>query len=91
MLEAMNAGAYANGGFITAPGVRSGFSGSYSVGNNQPAGGVIVNITNNSDSKVEAKQAGFDAQAQRYILDIVIDGAQRNVNGFGNNLKAVMG
>ena len=91
MLEAMNAGAYANGGFITAPGVRSGFSGSYSVGSNQPAGGVIVNITNNSDSRVEAKQAGFDAQAQRYILDIVIDGAQRNVNGFGNNLKAVMG
>jgi len=91
MLEAMNAGAYANGGFITAPGVRQAYAGSYSVGISQPSGGVIVNITNNTDSRVEARQAGFDSQAQRYILDIVIDGAQRNVNGFGNNLKAVMG
>ncbi|MDD2960283.1 MAG: hypothetical protein PHR92_17515 [Lachnospiraceae bacterium] len=91
-LEAMNAGAYANGGYIYAPTVsRAGGSGM--TGNTTPIapGGVIVNITNNTDSKVEARESGYDVQAQRYILDIVIDGAQRNVNGFGSNLKSVMG
>ena len=91
-LEAMNAGAYANGGYIYAPSVNRG-TGSGMTGSTTPTapGGVIVNITNNTNSKVEARQSGYDAQAQRYILDIVIDGAQRNVNGFSSNLKSVMG
>ena len=53
--------------------------------------GIIVNITNNTDSRVTATEGGFDQQAQRFILDVVIDGAQRNVNGFGSNLKMMMG
>lgn len=91
-LEAMNARAYANGGYIYAPSVNRG-TGSGMTGSTTPTapGGVIVNITNNTNSKVEARQSGYDAQAQRYILDIVIDGAQRNVNGFSSNLKSVMG
>ena len=52
---------------------------------------IIVNITNNTDSQVTATEGGFDQQAQRFILDVVIDGAQRNVNGFGSNLRTMMG
>ena len=91
MLEAMNAGSYAEGGYISAPSVRSGYGGgSYGSHHSQPSGGVVVNITNNTDSKVTAKEAGFDINTQRYILDIVVDGAQRNVGGFGSNMKALM-
>lgn len=92
MLEAMNAGAFKDGGSIMAPTVGSAYTdGSCGSSSAAPKGGVIVNITNNTNSKVTAKQSGFEQSTQRYILDIVIDGAQRNVNGFGNNLKAVMG
>lgn len=92
MLEAMNAGAFKNGGSISAPAIRSASAdSSYGSSASAPKGGVIVNITNNTNSEVTAKQSGFEQSTQRYILDIVIDGAQRNVNGFGNNLKAVMG
>ena len=92
MLEAMNKGAFKNGGAIYAPSIPGGFSYT-SAGNSasQQKAGIIVNITNNTDSQVTATEGGFDQQAQRFILDVVIDGAQRNVNGFGSNLKAVMG
>ena len=92
MLEAMNKGAFSHGGAIYAPSVPNGFPG-YLVGNSaaQQKAGIIVNITNNTDSKVTATEGGFDQQAQRFILDVVIDGAQRNVNGFGSNLKMMMG
>lgn len=91
MLEAMNAGSYAKGGYISAPSVGCGYGGSsYLAHSSQPSGGVVVNITNNSDSKVTAKESKFDVNTQRYILDIVVDGAQRNVGGFGNNMKELM-
>ena len=91
-VKAMNAGAFRNGGSIAAPSIRSASADrSYGSSASAPKGGVIVNITNNTNSEVTAKQSGFEQSTQRYILDIVIDGAQRNVNGFGNNLKAVMG
>ena len=71
---------------------KSGFYGSSSSSSTaSQKAGIIVNITNNTDSQVTATEGGFDQQAQRFILDVVIDGAQRNVNGFGSNLKAVMG
>lgn len=92
MLEAMNKGAFKNGGAIYAPSIPGGFSYT-SAGNSasQQKAGIIVNITNNTDSQVTATEGGFDQQAQRFILDVVIDGAQRNVNGFGSNLKTVIG
>ncbi len=92
MLEAMNKGAFRNGGAIYAPSIPGGFSYA-SAGNSasQQKAGIIVNITNNTDSQVTATEGGFDQQAQRFILDVVIDGAQRNVNGFGSNLKTVIG
>ena len=92
MLEAMNKGAFKNGGAIYAPSVPGSFYGSSSSSSTaSQKAGIIVNITNNTDSQVTATEGGFDQQAQRFILDVVIDGAQRNVNGFGSNLKAVMG
>lgn len=92
MLEAMNKGAFRNGGAIYAPSIPGGFSYA-SAGNSasQQKAGIIVNITNNTDSQVTATEGGFDQQAQRLILDVVIDGAQRNVNGFGSNLRTMMG
>lgn len=92
MLEAMNKGAFKNGGAIYAPSIPGSFSYASS-GNSasQQKAGIIVNITNNTDSQVTANEGGFDQQAQRFILDVVIDGVQRNVNGFGSNLKAIMG
>lgn len=92
MLEAMNKGAFKNGGAIYAPSIPGGFSYT-SAGNSasQQKAGIIVNITNNTDSQVTATEGGFDQQAQRFILDVVIDGAQRNVNGFGSNLRTMMG
>ena len=92
MLEAMNKGAFRNGGAIYAPSIPGGFSYA-SAGNSasQQKAGIIVNITNNTDSQVTATEGGFDQQAQRFILDVVIDGAQRNVNGFGSNLRTMMG
>ena len=53
-------------------------------------GGVIVNITNNSDSKTTVKSSRYDSGINKQILDIVIDGASRNVDGFGTNLKQAL-
>ena len=77
---------------LYAPSIPGGFSYT-SAGNSasQQKAGIIVNITNNTDSQVTATEGGFDQQAQRFILDVVIDGAQRNVNGFGSNLRTMMG
>lgn len=52
--------------------------------------GVIVNITNNSDSKATVKSSRYDSGINKQILDIVIDGASRNVDGFGTNLKQAL-
>lgn len=53
-------------------------------------GDVIVNITNNSDSKATVKSSRYDSGINKQILDIVIDGASRNVDGFGTNLKQAL-
>lgn len=51
---------------------------------------VVVNITNNSDSKATVKSSRYDSGINKQILDIVIDGASRNVDGFGTNLKQAL-
>lgn len=53
-------------------------------------GGVVVNITNNSDAKPQVTGQHYDASINKMVLDIVIDGASRNVNGFSGNLKAAL-
>ena len=50
-----------------------------------------VNITNNSDSQVKVTNQRYDSTLNRMVLDVVIDGAQRNVGGFGDNLKTALG
>ena len=52
---------------------------------------VVVNITNKTDGKVKMENKSFDAPLNRLVLDIVADGANRNVGGFGSNLKTALG
>ena len=52
---------------------------------------VVVNITNKTDGKVKMENKSFDASLNRMVLDIVADGANRNVGGFGTNLKTALG
>ena len=52
---------------------------------------VVVNITNRSESKVRVENNRYDASLDRMILDIVVDGANRNVGGFGTNLRTALG
>lgn len=52
---------------------------------------VVVNITNKTDGKVKMENKSFDAPLNRLVLDIVADGANRNVGGFGTNLKTALG
>ena len=52
---------------------------------------VVVNITNKTDGKVKMENKSFDAPLNRMVLDIVADGANRNVGGFGSNLKTALG
>lgn len=54
-------------------------------------GGVQVNITNNSSSKVAVESTKYDDGAQQWVLGIVVDAAERNVNGFGTNMKTALG
>ena len=52
---------------------------------------VVINITNKTDGKVKMENKSFDASLNRMVLDIVADGANRNVGGFGTNLKTALG
>lgn len=61
------------------------------IGGKGSSGGVVVNITNKSDSTPQVTNTKYDASINKTILDIVIDGASRNVSGFGTNLKTVLG
>lgn len=54
-------------------------------------GGVQVNITNNSSSKVAVENTKYDDGAQQWVLGVVVDAAERNVNGFGTNMKTALG
>ncbi len=54
------------------------------------SGKVVVNITNNSDSKPRVAGSRYDSGLNAMILDVVIDGATRNVGGFGANMKQAL-
>lgn len=50
-----------------------------------------VKINNYGNSQVNVGQIKFDDATQKYILDITLDGAARNVNGYARNMKAALG
>lgn len=53
-------------------------------------GGVVVNITNKTNSQVSVQKSGFDEDLGKWVLDVVVDGATRDRNGFGRNLKTAL-
>ena len=59
-------------------------------GSKNPSGGVVVNITNKSDSQVKVQNSSYDGELEKWVLDIVVDGAMRNRGGFGSNLKTAL-
>lgn len=59
-------------------------------GSQKPSGGVVVNITNKSDSQVKVQNSSYDGELEKWVLDIVVDGAMRNRGGFGSNLKTAL-
>ena len=59
-------------------------------GNSGGKGGVVVNITNKSNSEVSVQKSGFNEDIGKWVLDIVVDGAQRNRGGFGRNLNTAL-
>ena len=93
---------FANGGIVTAPTVgligEAGYKEAVvplTDGNLKSMGGgnagkVVVNITNNSDSKPRVAGSRYDSGLNAMILDVVIDGATRNVGGFGTNMKQAL-
>ena len=97
--------AFAKGGIVTAPTLAMiGEGGEHEAviplnernlsamgGSKRDGGGVIVNITNKTDSKVGVDNKRFDASLNKMVLDIVVDGASRNIGGFGTNLKTALG
>ena len=52
---------------------------------------VVVNITNRTDNRVSVADKRFDASLKKMVLDIVVDGASRDVGGFKSNLKTALG
>ncbi|SEJ60304.1 Transglycosylase SLT domain-containing protein [Propionispira arboris] len=71
---------------LTPQGMKNaGFSGSSGSANLQ------VNVNNYSTAKVAASQPQYSPDLQKWVLDIVVDGAERNVSGFNNNLKTSLG
>ena len=96
---------FAKGGIVTAPTLAMiGEGGEHEAviplndrnlsamgGSKRDGGGVIVNITNKTDSKVGVDNKRFDASLNKMVLDIVVDGASRNIGGFGTNLKTALG
>jgi hypothetical protein len=93
---------FADGGIVTAPTLgligEAGYKEAVvplTDGNLRAMGGgstgkVVVNITNNSDSKPRVAGSRYDSGLNAMILDVVIDGATRNVGGFGTNMKAAL-
>lgn len=89
LLESMNAGKFADGGLV-APAVSS-FHGLHSGGvSDTTRGGVVVNITNKTDSQVSVEGSRYNEDVGKWVLDIVVDGAARNVGGFSTNLKQAL-
>jgi hypothetical protein len=94
--------AFATGGIVTAPtlgligetGTREAVvpltDSNLKAMGGKSSGGVVVNITNNSDSKPRVASSRYDEGLNKTVLDIVIDGASRNVGGFSTNLKTAL-
>lgn len=59
-------------------------------GSGGKGGGVVVNITNKTSSEVSVQKSGFDEDLGKWVLDVVVDGAQRDRGGFGRNLKTAL-
>ncbi len=95
---------FASGGIVTAPTLAMiGEGGEHEAviplndhnlramgGNSSKGGGVIVNITNKTNSEVSVQRSGFNGDLGKWVLDVVVDGAQRDRNGFGRNLKTAL-
>jgi len=52
---------------------------------------VKINITNNTGSAVSAEDTAIKFDGNSYVLDVVINAAQNNVNGFNKSLKTLLG
>jgi len=94
LLESLNAGKFADGGYIAAPTLSSGtaYAGRGSGGMAGSAtGGVVVNIINNNGSDVKVQETHYDEGLGRYVCEIVLDHAIRDRGGFGTNLKMALG
>ena len=98
--------AFAKGGIVTAPTLAMiGEAGeneaviplnernlsALSGGGQGKAPTVVVNITNRTDSRISVADKRFDASLKKMVLDIVVDGASRDVGGFKSNLKTALG
>lgn len=59
-------------------------------GSGGKGGGVVVNITNKTSSEVSVQRSGFNEDLGKWVLDVVVDGAQRDRGGFGRNLKTAL-
>ena len=94
---------FASGGIVTAPTLAMiGEGGEHeaviplndrnlkAMGGNSGKGGVIVNITNKTSSEVSVQRSGFNEDLGKWVLDVVVDGAQRDRGGFGRNLKTAL-
>lgn len=100
----LNVPKFASGGIVTAPTLAMiGEGGNHeavipltdtvlrTMSGSGRGGGVVVNITNKSDSKVSVANSSYNEDVGKYILDVVVDGATRDRGGFGRNLKAALG
>lgn len=94
---------FASGGIVTAPTLAMiGEGGEHeaviplndrnlkAMGGSGGKGGVVVNITNKTNSEVSVQKSGFNEDLGKWVLDVVVDGAQRDRNGFGRNLKTAL-
>lgn len=94
---------FASGGIVTAPTLAMiGEGGEHeaviplndrnlkAMGGNSGKGGVVVNITNKTSSEVSVQRSGFNEDLGKWVLDVVVDGAQRDRGGFGRNLKTAL-
>lgn len=105
MTNSVSFGRFAKGGIVTAPTLAMiGEGGENEAviplnhenlsamggGSKNPSGGIVVNITNKSDSQVKVQNSSYDGELEKWVLDIVVDGAMRNRGGFGSNLKTAL-
>ena len=94
---------FASGGIVTAPTLAMIGEGGdkeavipltdhnlRTMGGSGGKGGVVVNITNKTNSEVSVQKSGFDEDLGKWVLDVVVDGAQRDRGGFGRNLKTAL-